>query len=68
MSSLPFISHHLFVAAVERERRHQLEPPRNQPDQESSSSQTTAVQLPNSEINLDRVVDMMSGSPLGTET
>ena len=68
MSSLPFISHHLFVAAVERERRDQLESPRNQPDQESSSSQTTAVQLPNSEISLDCVVDMRSGPPLVTET
>lgn len=68
MSSLPFISHHLFVAAVERERRPQLELPRNRPEQESASSQTTAVELPNGEISLDRVVDIMSGSTLVSET
>jgi hypothetical protein len=68
MSSLPFISHHLFVAAVERERGHKLRPRANQPDHESSSPQTNTVELPSGDIDLDRVVDNVSGSPLMTET
>jgi len=52
MSSLPSISHHLFVAAVAHEQRPQAKPP-PYPDQGSSDTQTSAVELPTPESNFD---------------
>jgi len=68
MSSLPFISHHLFVAAVDHERRHEVKPPRNPADQESSAPPATVVELSAGQFNFDRGAELISGSPLASET
>jgi hypothetical protein len=69
MSSLPCISHHLFVAAVDHERRRdEVTPPRLPEAQQASATQSTAPEPPGRQINLDCAVDWSSGSSLVKET
>jgi hypothetical protein len=68
MSSLPFISHHLFVAAVERERRQLPKPPQNQNVRESEASEIGCVEMPTGEFNLDSAEAKIGCSSLVRET
>jgi hypothetical protein len=62
------ISHHLFVAAVDHERRDRLKPPRNPVDEESSARRSTPAELPTGEFDQNRAFDTVTGSLLASET
>jgi hypothetical protein len=68
MSSLPSISHHLFVAAVRHDSRGQPKPPQNQPTEKSYVHQIASADMPTGEFTGDRADHEISGSPLVTET
>ena len=50
MSSLPLISHHLFVAAAGHEGRDQEKPKQNQPDQEWLAEGSASTQMHSGEL------------------
>ena len=50
MSSLPFISHHLFVAAAGHDSRDEAKPSQNQPDREHAAEQILSNQTNSSEF------------------
>jgi hypothetical protein len=64
MSSLPFISHHLFVAAVRHDGRGQPKSPPDQPGEH----QIVSADMPIGEFTRDPADHKTSGSPLMTET
>ena len=68
MSSLPFISHHLFVAAVRHESHDRAIPPQGQPDPEAAGPEATASHLGAEEWVVSAAADEMKESFLVSGT
>lgn len=68
MSSLPFISHRLFVAAVEHEQRHGPQSGRPQNVRESHARELVSAEMAIEDVPFHVADDSLSSSPLVRET